>query len=305
MTIRLAVTLACVAAGTASAGQFSDWNLLVRHNVSTSSHVDGSAMIGGDLSGTSVFSMHKVTHSGGAGLVVGGNISGNNKVNQGGNLIHGGTISGTLDMNGGGSVQQQAGIGAMVSNAFSQANSFSSFLRDLAPTGSLSVLDGTKGTLNAGSTVTLGSHQVAVYSLNQSTLGGLSELGLNFGTADFVVINVDASMTGGAASIGMNFLGGLNQNNSGRIVCNFFNTTDLSIGTNLSGMVLATQADMTLFGSGMYGSVVVNSLVSNAEIRLRTFEGDFDIAVVPLPPAVWAGLGMLGVGAGVRSARRR
>jgi hypothetical protein len=32
---------------------------------------------------------------------------------------------------------------------------------------------------------------------------------------------------------------------------------------------------------------------------------NFRVAVVPLPPAAWAGLGLLGVIGGVRAARRR
>ena len=299
----------CVVAGAVagvSASDFTEWNLLVRNSVTSSSHVDGSAMIGGDLSGTSVFSMHGVTASNGAGLVVGGNISGNNQVNQGGNLFHGGSISGTALVNGGGSVQQQGGIGAAVNSAFSRANAYSNFLRDMAATGGLSVLDGTKGKLNSASTVGVGSSSYAVYSMTTSTLNGLSELDLNFGGADFVVINVDASGTSGDASVMMNFLGGLSQHNSDRIVWNFHNATNLSIGTNLAGMILATGADLDLFGSGIYGSVVVDNVSRmDSEVRLKTFGGDVDIAIIPLPPAAWAGLGTLACVFGVRAARRR
>lgn len=300
----MSVCVVLAAGGAASAGTFSDWNLLVRNNMSNmTSHVDGSALIGGNLSGNgSVFSMHQVTASNGAGLMVGGNISGSHQVNKGGNLVYGGTISGSVLTNGGGTSQQQAGIGATVSSAFAHANAYSSFLRDLAPTGSLSVLDGTKGKLNAGSTVQVGSDRYAVYSLTGSNLNSLSELDLNFGSADFVVINVDASNI----TLSMNFLGGLSQANSDRIVWNFFNATNLNVGGNLAGMVLATQADLSVFGPGMYGSIIVDNVSSvNAEIRLKTFRGNFEVVVVPLPPAAWAGLATLGCAFGVRAARRR
>lgn len=306
--LRAALSFCVVAAAgaVASASTFTEWNLLVRNHVTSSSHVDGSAMIGGNLSGTSVFSMHQVPASNGAGLVVGGNISGNNQVNQGGNLFHGGSVSGTALVNGGGTIQQQAGIGSSVNNAFSQANAYSNFLRNMAATGSLSVLDGTKGRLSSASTVGVGSSSYAVYSINQSTLNSLSELDLNFGGADYVVINVDASGTGGDSSIMMNFLGGLSQHNSDRIVWNFHNATNLSIGTNLAGMILATGANLDLFGSGIYGSVVVDNVSRmDSEVRLKTFSGDVDITIIPLPPAAWAGLGTLACIFGVRAARRR
>lgn len=295
----------------ATAAPFTEWNLLVRNNLSSTSHVDGSALVGGNVSGNSVFSMHGVTASNGAGLMVGGNVSGNNHMNFGGNLIHGGTVSGTIALNAGGSnaggtQTQQSGIGAIVNDAFAQADAYSAFLRDLAPTGGLSVLDGTKGTFNAASTVDVGSDQYAVYSMSQTTLGAMTDLSMNFGSADFAVINVDASATGGVVTLNMNFNGDLNQNNSGRIVWNFFNATTLNIGGNLSGMILGTGADLFLNGPGIYGTVVVDNVSQmNSEVRRRTFEGDTNIVVVPLPPAAWAGLAMLGGLAGVRAVRRR
>jgi choice-of-anchor A domain-containing protein len=304
--IRTALTALAMTTAVATAAPFTEWNLLVRNNLTSTSHVDGSALVGGNVSGTSVFSMHGVTASNGAGLMVGGSVSGNNQMNNSGNLFHGGSISGTIELNGGGSQVQQTGIGAVVNDAFAQANAYSSFLRDLAPTGNLNVLDGTKGTFNSVATVGVGSDRYAVYSMSQSVLGGMSELNMNFGSADIAVINFDASATGGAVTLNMNFIGGINQNNSGRIVWNFFNATTLNIGGNLSGMILGTGADLFLNGPGIYGTVVVDNVSQmNSEVRRRTFEGDTQIVVVPLPPAAWAGLAMLGGIAGVRAARRR
>lgn len=304
--IRTALTALAMTAAVATAAPFTEWNLLVRNNLTSTSHVDGSALVGGNVTGNSVFSMHGVTASNGAGLMVGGNVSGNNHMNSGGNLIHGGSLNGNIALNGGGNKVQQAGIGSVVSDTFAQANNYSSFLRDLAPTGNLNVLDGTKGTFNSASTVGVGSDRYAVYSMSQSVLGSMSELNLNFGSADIAVINVDASDTNGIVTLNMNFNGGLSQSNSGRIVWNFFNATTLNIGGNLSGMILGTGADLFLNGPGIYGSVVVDNVSEmNSEVRRRTFEGDTQIVVVPLPPAAWAGLAMLGGIAGVRAARRR
>lgn len=300
----MSVCVILAAGGAASASTFSDWNLLVRKDLSNmTSHVDGSALIGGNLSGSgSVFSMHQVTASNGAGLMVGGNVTGSHQVNTGGDFVYGGTNSATVLNNGGGSAQQQAGIGATVNAAFAHASAYSNFLRDLAPTGTLTLLDGTKGKLNSASTVAVGSDQYAVYSLSATNINAMSELDLNFGSADFVVINVDAS----SLVMDMNFIGGMNQNNSDRIVWNFFNATDLDITHNLAGMVLATLADVNISGSGMYGSLIADSISGiSAEVRLKTFRGDFNVPVVPLPPAAWAGLVTLAGVFGVRAVRRR
>ncbi len=305
----VAVCVVMVSGGVAPAGTFSEWNLLVRNNLDNmTSHVDGSALIGGDLSGSgSVFSMHRVSASNGAGLMVGGNVSGSHQVNTGGNFVLGGTNSGSVAVNGG-TTQQRSDIGATVNAAFAHANAYSDFLRDLAPTGTLSLLDGTKGTLNSASTVAVGSDRYAVYSLNAANINAMTQLDLNFGSADFVVINVDADslMHPGSLKMNMNFIGGMDQNNSDRIVWNFFNAADLEISGNLAGMVLATLADVYISGPGMYGSLIADNISGiSAEVRLKTFRGDWEMAVVPLPPAAWTGLATLAGIFGVRAVRRR
>jgi choice-of-anchor A domain-containing protein len=300
----VALTACAAFVSTAVAGPFQDWNLVVRNNLTITSEVDGSALIGGNVSGTSNYAVQGVTASNGAGLMVGGNIAAgtNVQINNGGDLYHAGSVFGNANLNGGGSTFSDPTVSGTVSGVFSQANSLSSFLRDLAPTGTV---DGA-GNMNAATT-TVGSHNVAVYSMTQATIGGLGQLNLNMGSADLVVINFDASASGGAANFAAppNFVGGLNQANSSRIVWNFLNTTSLTVNNNFNGMILATMADLKLLGGGINGTVIVDNVsVMNAEIRRSTF-GDFDLVVVPLPPAGWAGLTLLAGLAGVRAVRRR
>lgn len=283
------------AAGSAAHADLFDWNLVVRNNLNITSEVDGSALIGGNVNGTSNYAVQTVSNPNGVGLAVGGDIAAgtNVQVNNGGNLAYAGNIFGNANLNGGGSSYYQPAVSNMVGDAFTQANSLSAYLAALSSTGSV---DGA-GNMNA-STTTIGSEEVAVYSMSQSTIAGLGQLNLNFGSADVVVINFDASGSGGNASFAAppNFVGGLNQANSSRIIWNFVNTTSLTVNNNFNGSILAMDADLALLGGGINGSVIVDSVSAmNAEVRLNTFQG-----ALPTPGAA----SLLALG-GIFAARRR
>ncbi len=288
-----AAVLSCAGAA-ASASVFQEWNLIVRHNLNITSEVDGSALIGGNVAGTSNYAVQGVTASNGAGLMVGGNVAAgtNLQINNGGHFHSAGSVFGIVNLNGGGQSFTNPAIPNVVSNAFNQATAFSGYLAGLSATGSV---DGA-GNMNA-STVQIGSENVAVYSMTQASLNGLGQLNLNVGSADTIVINFDASASGGHANFAAppNFVGGLNQANSASIVWNFINTTSISVNNNFNGMILATDADLQLLGGGINGTVVVDNVsVMNAEIRRHTFS-----STIPAPGT----LGVLAFGA--LAARRR
>lgn len=302
-SIASVITLAACAAG-AAADTIRDWNLVVRNHLNTTSEVSGSALVGGNVTGTSNYSIRQVTASNGAGLMVGGSISSgtNVQINNGGDLYYGGAINGIANMNGGGSRFNQSAASA-VSSVFAQADAYSTFLSGLSSTGTVD----SAGNMSFTSTTMVGSQRAAVFSMTQATLTGLGQLNLNFGSsADLIVINFDASGSAGAASFAAppNFVGGLNESNSGRIVWNFLNTSTLTVNNNFNGMILAPDADLRLRGGGINGTVIVDNVSEmNAEVRLNLFQGD--IVLVPLPSAAFAGLGLLGAIAGVRAIRRR
>jgi len=279
--MKFTTTIASIAilAGTATADVFSDWNLVVRNDLHITSEVDGSAMIGGSVFGTSNYAVQGVTSSTGDGLVVGGNLGAgsNYQINNGGNLRISGNVNGNANLNGGGSTINDAGVASMVNNAMNQATTLSSYFAGFSSTGTV---DG-GGNMNVSSTTVVDNQNVAFFSLNQSSINGLGQLNLNFGSADTVVINFDASANGGVANFNAppNLIGGFNQNNSTRIVWNFLNTTELNINNSFNGMVLATSAELNLLGGGLNGSVFVDSVATmNAEIRRNTYTG-----AVPTP----------------------
>lgn len=286
----LPVIAACaVAAGTAHAGVFSDWNLVVAGNMTSNNHVDGSALIGGNLAGGSmVFAMHAVTSPTGDGLAVGGNIAASNvQVNNAGNLRFGGAIAGTAITNGGVKIHDNAAI-ALAANAMNQANAISDYLADLPANGTI---DGA-GNMNA-TPANIGGDMVAVYNLSQANIAGLGQLNLNMGAADSVIINFAGDANFNAPP---NFVGGLNQNNSSRILWNFTNATSININNNFNGAILAPDATLALTGGGINGSVVVaNISTQNAEIRRSLYTGH-----IPAPGAA----SLLAL-AGIASVRRR
>lgn len=266
------------ASSAAHASFLSGWNVVVRTNVTSSSEVDGSAIIGGTLSGNSSnFAVHGVTGPNNIGLAVGGNVSGGNKqVNSGGNFRYSGTVGSTINLNGGGSSAFDSSIASQISSLTLIAQATSNSLRTLTPNGSI---DGA-GNMNAVTTIVSGQ-RLAIYSLTSAQLAGLGQLNLNIGNADSVIINLASAAGTVNLSAPPNLIGGFNQANSSKIIWNFYDTTSLTINNSFNGAVLAPNADLKLLGGGINGTVFVNSISQmNAEIRANTYNG-----FIPAPSA--------------------
>lgn len=292
----VSAAVAACAAVPAWASVFTDWNLIVRNDVVTTSEVDGSALVGGSVLGTSNYTTHLVSASNGDGLAVGGNIGAgiNIQINNGGNLRISGSVLGTVNFNGGGSQINDPGVPGMVASAMSYAEGVSGLLGSLTPNGSV---DGA-GNMNAVPTLIDGQF-VAVYSISQAMINSLGQLNLNFGSADSVIINFVHDGSGVADLIAPpNLIGGFSQSNSSRILWNFGDATGLLVNNTFNGAALAPHADLQLLGGGMNGTVIVDNIsVMNAEIRRHNYDG-----FVPSPSA--AAVLMLS-GAMIGSRRRR
>lgn len=271
----------------------ADWNLICRTNLQSTSEVDGSAIIGGNITGTSNYSVQGVTASG-TGLAVGGKIGAGVTVNinNGGNLRITGAVLGTANRNGGGLLINDPGIGSEVAGIFSNLSATHAYLNTLTANGTIDVA----GNMNAMPT-NINGQLVAVYSFNQSAIQGLGQLNLNFGSATSVIINVNSAPGGTADFIAPpNLIGGFNQANSSRILWNFTNTSTLLVNNTFNGALIALDADLQLTGGAINGSVAVNSVsVQNAEIRRSNYGG-----FIPSP-----GPGALLVVAGLGAMRRR
>lgn len=273
---------------TAQASVLSDWNLIARGNVSSTSEVDGSALIGGTLNGTSNYAVQGVTAPGNVGLAVAGNVSsGNISVNSSGTFRFAGTVSTIVNAS---SSTFDATVPAQVTAALAQASAISATLAALTTNGTL---DGA-GNMSAIPTL-IGGQRVAVYSLTPAQWAGLGQLNLNFGTADSVIINVPTS--GNISFVAPpNLLGGFSQANSSRILWNIPSATSISVNNTFNGALLALNADLRILGGGVNGTVVVDSISQqSAEIRNSNYTG-----FIPAPGAA----SLLALG-GLLAARRR
>jgi choice-of-anchor A domain-containing protein len=284
------LALLCLATAIADAGILSEWNLLVATDVTTTSHVDGSAKIGGNLTANGgIFSMHGVTAPGNTGLAVGGNISaGNLQINNGGNVRLQGSQTGTVILNGGGTTIVDPTVKAGVTAAFSYLESLSLIFSEMVSNGTLD----NGGNLNAVPTL-LDGQLVAIYDLSTTDFTGKGQLNLNLGTAQTVILNVSSPTGIVNLQAPPNLIGGFSQNNSSRILWNFPNATEITVNNTFNGALLAPHADLIALGGGLNGTVAVHSLSNhNAEIRRFNYTGY--VPPVPEPSSyVLAGMAAL------------
>jgi choice-of-anchor A domain-containing protein len=286
------LALLCLATAIADAGILSEWNLLVATDVNTTSHVDGSAKIGGNLTANGgIFSMHGVTAPGNTGLAVGGNISaGNLQINNGGNVRLQGSQTGTVILNGGGTTIVDPTVKAGVTAAFSYLESLSLIFSEMVSNGTLD----NGGNLNAVPTL-LDGQLVAIYDLSTTDFTGKGQLNLNLGAAQTVILNVTSPTGIVNLQAPPNLIGGFSQNNSSRILWNFPNATEITVNNTFNGAMLAPHADLIALGGGLNGTVAVHSLSNhNAEIRRFNYTGYLPPVPVPEPSSyVLAGMAAL------------
>lgn len=292
----IALVIACAGA---AAQTLTPWNLVVGGDLSTSSsEVDGSALIGGSLlGGTSNYAVQGVTAPNGAALAIGGTLASGVTVNlnNSGDLRIASAANkiGTANLNGGVTVEDSL-VAVRAAAILQRARNVGSHLATLSATGTV---DGA-GNMSSASTHSLDGLQVAVYELSQTMFdSGLGQLSLNMGTADTVVINY--TTTNGIADLTAppNIIGGFSQANSSRIIWNFVDASQITVGNSFSGALLAPDAALSVTSGGINGTVIVDSITAqDAEIRLNLYTG-----YVPAPGT--AGL-VLGV-SGLLALRRR
>lgn len=281
------------------------FNLVVFGNAKSSSHVDGRAYIGGNVTGGDyVLHAKDMPASEYAGLVVGGNASNLNVngggISVGGNLSNANINTGSAYVSGNASSVNFNGGSAYVGGSTSGTNfnggrsyaaatqpstaAIESTMRDLAlqlaglpSTGSTVSISGNKATFNA----VADANGLAVFDLTSidTALFKLGEFEFNLGSADTVIFNVDDLVI----SIFANFLGGSAQAIGSNVIWNFYNATDITLYSQFGGSVLAPNATLTNYNN-IEGSVVVSSIDQRGEIHLQPFSGDLPPGTPDLPP---------------------
>jgi choice-of-anchor A domain-containing protein len=305
----IAVALVGIPVSRSTASLLPNYNLVVFGNLSDSSDVEGTAIVGGDFTGSAANFGTKLSQATTAGtdvLTIVGNLDGGATTNieAGGNLRIGGSVNGTVNLNGsGGSIVHALPIINMASLQSSMIG-----------------LSNSLNALSANSTVTLPGAQpsnivfnadfvnnIAVFDVNASDIfenSKAQQILLNIGSAvpadSTIIINVAGSdINFDEGNFGSEFN---DPSWSSQILWNFNGATALNVANTLGvsrefwGSVLAPSADTTLSTtSPIDGTVVVGSANLQGEIHLPQFAGN-----VPEPTC----LTLIGV-CGILLRRRR
>ena len=307
-------------------------NVVALDTIDSTSHVDGRTWAGGSVNGGD-YGQHMSSapasayagltaqgaagnlHVNGGGAVVGGSLA-NATINSGASVVKGSAsstnfngpayVAGSSAWNNFNGGQVTELTGAMQSaNAAAGSTNFgkvltglSVSLNRLADTGSTVAVNGNKAVFNAKA----GAGGVAVFDLDaiDEDLFRLGEFEFHLNGASTVIFNTDVT----TASISANFLGGSAQAIGGKAIWNFSRATDLTLGSQFGGAVLATGATLTNW-QNIEGGVFVHDLVQRGEIHLQPFTGNVPLLPVPEPMTIWlllGGLVVLGARAGTKQA---
>lgn len=293
-----AAIAASVMVQVAGASAINDWNLIVRHNLTTSSEVEGRTIVGGNISGTSNYGIKLLPPSNYVNvdsLVIGGTVGANNyQVNSGRARLFGSKGSANFNMNGGGAlIQNDSGVTAMVNSAWADVVNASSYCSSLAATNTVTLPSGQPAGVVFNSV--LGPGGVAVFNVNGNALfqnNLVQQMDINMNGATTVVINVAGT---NITYNGGNMVGGFNIPNASKIIWNFYQATTLNIDRHFFGAILAPNATMSN-STAIEGSVFTDTFNQNGEVHLPNFNGN-----IPAPGA----MALLGMGTLIATRRRR
>jgi choice-of-anchor A domain-containing protein len=300
ITIRTAALVAIMAA-TPALASFTQYNLVVTGNLNNQSQdIEGSAFIGGNLSGGAVNVGTRLTPAasfvGTDVLTVGGMISSSGINLQAGNLRRGGSRSGFLNLNGGGPGVQfdivDSGVSTTAASLAAQMASTSSFLAGLTPNSTAQVPSGQPGPVNFNATP--GPDGIAVFNVSGAQVFGslAQQINLNAGSASSIIINVTGNVNWNSGNMVGAWTGAFARS---RVLWNFVDATNINLDRNFNGAILAPLAALTNT-TAIDGSVFVASFTQRGEVHLPRYEG-----YIPTPGAA----GLLALGGLVAARRRR
>jgi len=298
LSLRLwGVGAACALGSSALASPLYDYNLVVLGDLFSTSEVDGTAFIGGNLSGPASNYATKLVPSGDwlgiTTLSVGGNIASTINL-QAGNLALGGMNNGTVNFNGGGRMIIDPTLGTQTGALAAQLQQTSSVLSGLTANSTVTGPGGSPSPV-VFQAAPAGPQNLAVFSIDGNAIfsnPNTQQIELALNGADAIVINV--SGTDIVFNSG-NFVGSwLTPDVRARAIWNFYEAETITLDRNFNGAILAPLAHLTN-STDIDGSVFVGSFDQLGEVHLPMYTG-----IVPAP----AGLALLGIASLTRRRRR-
>ncbi len=282
-----------------SAAILNDFNLIVLHNLDSTSEVEGRTFVGGNVTNANSSNYGtKLTpassYLGTDVLTVVGNINSGNALQlQAGNLRLGGSLGRTINYNGGGHLISDPGVSSQLAGVSGALSGASSSMFALTTDSTASIPSGQPGPLVFNCTP--GGDGLAVFSVSAAQVFSNSlvqSLDISFNGASAVVINV----AGATVNFNQgNMVGSFNTAFArANVVWNFFQATSITFDRAMNGAVLAPLATVQN-NTVIEGSTFVSASNQRGEVHLPGYTG-----YVPAPGAA----GVLGL-AGLLASRRR
>jgi len=243
----------------------ASWNVITVSNAQFNNEYEGAAYVGGNLTalGTLGAGLQNKVSSSTPTLVVGRNITASGYINvEAGSVYVGGTSSAHYNFNSQGSLHTGSSLPSTDSPVSSLIND-SLYWSTLTPNGSINTNNANQINFNTTSGSSLAVIDVTA---GQTFNSGLNGFNLNLASGiNTVLVNVSGGnidwTTGNFFSEFQTDFG------AGNVIFNFYNATNIYLGNQFQGYVMAPHANVTE-ANNIDGGVMASNLVVDSEVHL-------------------------------------